>query len=86
MLVKVDKKLDKLNSLECRAPFLNKKIWNYANTLPEDYLMKGWSKKHILKEAFKKYGFSKRFEKRYCCPCWILKLIWLKVRTRKLYY
>ena len=52
MLVKVDR-TSMLNSLECRAPFLNKKIWNYANTLPEDYLMKGWSKKHILKEAFK---------------------------------
>ncbi|MBT8394483.1 MAG: asparagine synthase (glutamine-hydrolyzing), partial [Bacteroidia bacterium] len=52
MLVKVDR-TSMLNSLECRAPFLNKKIWNYANTLPEKYLMKGWNKKFILKEAFK---------------------------------
>ena len=52
MLVKVDR-TSMLNSLECRAPFLNKKIWNYANTLPENYLMKGWNKKFILKEAFK---------------------------------
>jgi len=52
MLVKVDR-TSMLNSLECRAPFLNKKIWNYTNTLPEDYLMKGWNKKYILKEAFR---------------------------------
>ena len=52
MLVKVDR-TSMLNSLECRAPFLNKKLWNYTNTLPEEYLMKGWDKKYILKEAFK---------------------------------
>lgn len=52
MLVKVDR-TSMLNSLECRAPFLNRKIWHYANSLPENYLMKGWNKKFILKEAFK---------------------------------
>ncbi|WP_298555605.1 asparagine synthase (glutamine-hydrolyzing) [uncultured Algibacter sp.] len=52
MLVKVDR-TSMLNSLECRAPFLNKKVWNYTNTLPEEYLMKGWNKKYILKEAFR---------------------------------
>lgn len=52
MLVKVDR-TSMLNSLECRAPFLNKAIWDYANTLPESFLMKGWNKKYILKEAFK---------------------------------
>ncbi|WP_179345066.1 asparagine synthase (glutamine-hydrolyzing) [Winogradskyella ursingii] len=52
MLAKVDR-TSMQNSLECRAPFLNKKLWDYTNTLPEDYLMKGWNKKHILKEAFK---------------------------------
>lgn len=52
MLVKVDR-TSMLCSLECRAPFLNKAIWNLTNSLPEDYLLKGWNKKHILKEAFK---------------------------------
>ncbi len=52
MLVKVDR-TSMLNSLECRAPLLNKKIWHYANSLPEHFLMKGWNKKFILKEAFK---------------------------------
>jgi asparagine synthase (glutamine-hydrolysing) len=52
MLVKVDR-TSMLCSLECRAPFLNKVIWNLTNSLPEDYLLKGWNKKHILKEAFK---------------------------------
>jgi asparagine synthase (glutamine-hydrolysing) len=51
MLVKVDR-TSMLNSLECRAPFLNKKLWSFANSLPEKYLMNGWEKKHILKEAF----------------------------------
>lgn len=52
MLAKVDR-TSMLTSLECRAPFLNKEIWEFANTLPENYLMKGWDKKFILKEAFK---------------------------------
>ena len=51
MLVKVDR-TSMLNSLECRAPFLNKKIWEYTNSLPESFLLNGWSKKHILKHAF----------------------------------
>lgn len=51
MLVKVDR-TSMLCSLECRAPFLNKKIWDITNSLPEHYLMKGWNKKYILKEAF----------------------------------
>ncbi len=51
MLVKVDR-TSMLNSLECRAPFLNKKLWEYTNSLPETYLLNGWSKKHILKQAF----------------------------------
>jgi asparagine synthase (glutamine-hydrolysing) len=52
MLPKVDR-TSMMTSLECRAPFLNKKIWEFTNTLPENYLMKGWNKKYILKEAFK---------------------------------
>jgi asparagine synthase (glutamine-hydrolysing) len=59
MLVKVDR-TSMLTSLECRAPFLNKDLWNYTNQLPESYLMNGWDKKHILKEAFKQY-FPKDF-------------------------
>ncbi len=52
MLVKVDR-TSMLNSLECRAPFLNRGLFDFTMTLPEDYLLKKWSKKHILKEAFK---------------------------------
>ncbi|MBF8149564.1 asparagine synthase (glutamine-hydrolyzing) [Winogradskyella sp. F6397] len=51
MLVKVDR-TSMFSSLECRAPFLNKAIWDLTNSLPENYLMKGWNKKYILKEAF----------------------------------
>lgn len=59
MLVKVDR-TSMLCSLECRAPFLNKEIWNFASQLPENFLIKGFDKKHILKEAFKEY-FPKDF-------------------------
>jgi len=51
MLVKVDR-TSMLNSLECRAPFLNKELFDFTMTLPDDYLMNKWSKKHILKKAF----------------------------------
>jgi asparagine synthase (glutamine-hydrolysing) len=54
MLVKVDR-TSMLTSLECRAPFLNKTLWNFTNQIPEEYLIHGWDKKHILKEAFKQY-------------------------------
>lgn len=52
MLAKVDR-TSMMTSLECRAPFLNRDIWEFTNTLPERYLMKGWNKKYILKEAFR---------------------------------
>jgi asparagine synthase (glutamine-hydrolysing) len=52
MLVKVDR-TSMLTSLESRAPFLNKELWNFTSQLPEEYLMKGWDKKYLLKEAFK---------------------------------
>src|SRR5690606_14344012 len=52
MLPKVDR-TSMMCSLECRAPFLNRELWEFANTLPENYLMKGWNKKYILKQAFK---------------------------------
>jgi len=59
MLVKVDRS-SMLTSLECRAPFLNKENWNFTSQLPEDFLIKGWDKKHISKESFKHY-FPKDF-------------------------
>ncbi len=54
MLAKVDR-TSMLASLECRAPFLNKELWDFTNQLPDSYLINGWDKKHILKEAFKEY-------------------------------
>ncbi|SDS38058.1 asparagine synthase (glutamine-hydrolysing) [Formosa sp. Hel1_31_208] len=59
MLVKVDR-TSMLNSLECRSPFLNRELYEFSLTLPEDYLLHNWSKKHILKEAFKT-NFPKGF-------------------------
>ncbi|MFZ4672155.1 MAG: asparagine synthase (glutamine-hydrolyzing) [Flavobacterium sp.] len=70
MLVKVDR-TSMLASLECRAPFLNKELWDFANQLPDSYLIKGWDKKHILKEAFKEYfpnNFLNRSKKGFGVP------------------
>jgi asparagine synthase (glutamine-hydrolysing) len=59
LLVKVDRSA-MLTSLECRAPFLNRELWEFTNCLPENYLIKNWDKKHLLKESFKQY-FPKDF-------------------------
>ena len=70
MLVKVDR-TSMLNSLECRAPFLNKKLWNFTHQIPEKYLLQGWDKKHLLKEAFKKYfpeGFLDKKKRGFGVP------------------
>jgi len=52
MLTKVDR-TSMLTSIECRAPFLNKELWDFTNSLPDSFLIHKKSKKHILKEAFK---------------------------------
>lgn len=59
LLVKVDRAA-MLTSLECRAPFLNKELWEFTSNLPENYLINSWDKKHLLKESFKHY-FPKNF-------------------------
>lgn len=59
MLVKVDR-TSMLASLESRAPFLNKTLWDYTHTLPEEFLLKGNEKKRILKKAFEN-DFPKDF-------------------------
>ena len=59
MLVKVDR-ATMLNSLECRAPFLNYKLWDFISGLPENYLIKNLKKKYLLKESFRNY-FPKNF-------------------------
>lgn len=70
MLVKVDR-TSMLTSLESRAPFLNKKLWDFTDSLPEEYLMKGWDKKHLLKDAFREYfpkGFLDKSKKGFGVP------------------
>lgn len=70
MLPKVDR-TSMLASLESRAPFLNKKLWDYTQRLPENYLINGWNKKRILKDAFRKYfpaGFLDKSKKGFGVP------------------
>lgn len=79
MLVKVDR-TSMLTSLECRAPFLNKEIWNFTSQLPENYLISGWDKKHLLKEAFKEEfpaGFLDKSKKGFGVPVgdWLRTLL-----------
>ncbi len=59
MLPKVDR-TSMMVSLECRAPFLNKKIWDFTNSLPENFLIHRGKKKYILKESFKDF-FPEKF-------------------------
>ncbi len=70
MLVKVDR-TSMLTSLETRAPFLNKELWDYTLSLPEAFLMKGNNKKFILKKAFEQYfpkGFLEKSKKGFGVP------------------
>lgn len=52
ILVKVDR-MSMANSLEVRAPILDKEVIEFAAQLPSEMKFKDGEKKHILKEAFK---------------------------------
>jgi len=52
ILVKVDR-MSMANSLEVRAPILDKEVIEFATTLPSALKFKNKEKKYILKEAFK---------------------------------
>ena len=54
ILVKVDR-MSMANSLEVRAPILDKEILEYAATLPSSLKFRNKEKKYALKEAFKPY-------------------------------
>ena len=44
-----------LSSLECRAPFLNKSLWQFCSSIPQGWHIIKGEKKHLLKSAFKSY-------------------------------
>ncbi len=54
MLVKVDR-ASMLVSLECRAPFLDHRLFEFTNSLPPEFLIQGGNKKRILKDAFRSW-------------------------------
>jgi asparagine synthase (glutamine-hydrolysing) len=39
------------HALEARAPFLDHRIMEFAASLPPHWKLKGWRKKHILKQS-----------------------------------
>lgn len=81
ILVKVDR-TSMLASLECRAPFLNRALWEYTGGLPENYLIKGNEKKYLLKKAFEPYfppHFLKQSKQGFGVPVGD----WLKMGIRK---
>ena len=51
MLTKVDRS-SMLNSLECRSPFLDHRLIEFTNKLPDNFLMSNGKSKKILKETF----------------------------------
>jgi asparagine synthase (glutamine-hydrolysing) len=54
LLTKVDR-TSMLSSLECRAPFLNKSLWQFSLSLPQEWHIHKGQKKYLLKSAFKSY-------------------------------
>lgn len=60
------------NSLECRSPFLDHQLIEFACSLPGSYkLTRAGRHKHILKEAFKEWlppGFMQRQKKGFSVP------------------
>ena len=54
ILVKVDR-MSMANSLEVRAPLLDKEMLEFAASVPSSLKFKDGEKKHLLKEAFKDY-------------------------------
>jgi len=51
LLVKVDR-ASMLCSLECRAPFLDHRLIEFSNQIPDKFLISGNNKKRILKDTF----------------------------------
>ncbi|HOK41260.1 MAG TPA: asparagine synthase (glutamine-hydrolyzing) [bacterium] len=52
LLVKVDI-ATMMNSLEGRAPILDYKVIEFANSLPNDFKLKGFDRKYIFRDTFK---------------------------------
>jgi asparagine synthase (glutamine-hydrolysing) len=52
VLTKVDR-ASMQKALEVRSPFLGKEVVEFANSLPYEWKLKGWTTKYILKELMK---------------------------------
>ena len=54
LLVKADK-MTMANSIELRVPFLDHNLLEFAMALPDEYRLKGWEGKFILKKVMEKF-------------------------------
>jgi asparagine synthase (glutamine-hydrolysing) len=52
LLVKIDV-ASMACSLESRSPFLDHKLMEFVSSLPSDFKLRGFKRKHLLKEAFR---------------------------------
>lgn len=71
-----------MNSLEVRVPFLDKRMAEFAFSLPIDYKIKGTVNKYILKKILKKF-FPDEFIYRKKCGFSIPLAEWMRVEMKK---
>jgi asparagine synthase (glutamine-hydrolysing) len=70
ILVKVDR-ATMAHSLESRAPFLDHRVVEFCAGLPVDWKMRGWRKKHLLKQSQRRHlpaGILNRPKKGFSAP------------------
>lgn len=70
VLVKVDR-ASMMNSLEVRAPFLDTRVVEYANSLPTDLKLRGLTTKYVLKKLMENRlptGIARRKKKGFGVP------------------
>jgi asparagine synthase (glutamine-hydrolysing) len=63
LMVKVDRAAMAV-SLECRAPFLDHRVVEFARTLPQEILVRGGAGKQVLRQVLTRYVPSALFDRR----------------------
>lgn len=72
-ILQLTDKMTMATSLECRVPFLDNELVDFARTLPVEYILNGNDSKRILRQLATKYldaGFVKRPKEGFGAPFW----------------